>query len=227
MKLRTYQHVLALVVLSLASGCAFDSRPSLGWDKHAGLIPGDAEVSDAEARDAGLEADAEGDVDTEADAAMEAADAADVPDADTSDASTRPPVSCPTGLYAGQFACRVNAVPVGAEFEIDFTLEQSSPQSPEARVTTPILFTASGALMVADFAARLDCSTGVFHADITNGFAILVPLPVIVPFVGVVDGDVDRGAGAVAGDWKFELPPGSPFGTLGTCEGTWHAALPH
>lgn len=222
---------LPLVALCFASGCEFDSHPSLGWDKHSELHRQDASERDADVRDAGFEVD--GDVDASGEGqgdaglldASNASDASDVTDVDNRDASADT-TNCPTGLYVGQFECRLSSAPVGTQFEIDFTLERSSPDSSEATAEGPILFGASGALMVADLRARLDCTTGAFHADLANGVALTVPIPVLVPFVGSMDGEIDEAARVLAGEWRFALPPGSPFGSLGTCEGTWRAPLP-
>jgi hypothetical protein len=216
---------LWVAAFSLAPGCAIDSYPSLGWNKmspDAGPHDADASVDPSDAPDGGAP---DGGDTLDGDTPD-----ADRPNVDTTDADapdrSGDRVSCATGLYTGQFTCRVNSFLGPSTLEIPFRLEQSAPDSSEATGDEPIVVVTTGGVLLADFAARLDCTTGSFHAELNPGFALLSLVPVVVPFVGAIDGQVDEAAGVLAGNWKIALPEGTPFAGAGSCAGTWSAPLP-
>lgn len=198
--------VLPYVACGLVAGCSLDAYPSLGWDKHSRRV-----VEDAAA---------------DGDASVDASEPSE-PDAsaNASDAGVEP-IDCPTGLYIADLMCTVDPVGFVSTMQIRFVLEQKTSSSPEATASMPFFTTASSGLLLADLDAKLDCVTGAFHADVTNGFALLVPIPVVAPFEGVIDGQLDEEAGLLAGTWSMSTPPGTPLSTLATCDGEWSAPVP-
>lgn len=191
-----------LVAISLLVGCSFDPNPSLGWN----LRP-DELMSDAAAG---------ADVDN-------GTDASSAQEAGVADAATAH-LSCRAGLYTGQFTCTVSDAPVALTLQIQFILEQLSLDLPEATANTPVFIDVGVGILIANLAARLDCTTGVFHADLGDGFGLLIPI-IAFPFFGTIDGQIDE-AGTLAGTWQLESPQGSPFGAVGTCDGSWSASSP-
>ena len=249
---------LALALGSLV-GCAYDSRPSLGWHESqpngvpvidtdvprwpdAGTMTGavrpDAEITVVAGGNAGAAA-AQGGAGSSAGsgnggtigapmagAPIDTGGTAAVSDAGTTSSGsgvTRRPATCPTGSYSAQFSCSVESAMIASTILIEFKLERRSLAASEATVNTQIAFDTFGGAMTAGFTARLDCASGMFHADIENGFAVVAPVPAAVPFIGAMEGQLDEAAGALGGTGWLGSPAGNAFGV---CVGTWTAPIP-
>ena len=157
-------------------------------------------------------------------------DAAAAPD--DSDASDRPDTgvlgnptgnrSCLGGTYVGDFACVTDptgVTPVTAMSHASFTLQQESPGGVFTVTNSDFAFELASFVFAGNLSGTLDCATGIFHAEFINAYFSSVLLPVVTPFTGSIDGQLDNTARNLAGSWS--LMPDS--GAL--CRGFWSAVL--
>ena len=202
-----------LVAVSFLVGCSFESNPSLGWH----LQPADPILDAAPDADADVDADADANVDIDV---GNPTDSSTGQENGVADAATAEP-SCPAGLYAGQFTCTVGDVPFPLTLQMQFRLERLSPEFPEATANAPVFLEFAAGVMIANLVARLNCTTGVFHGDLTEGFGLVVPL-IAFAFIGTIEGQIDE-TGTLAGTWGLESPEGAPFAAIRKCDGQWSA----
>jgi hypothetical protein len=238
---------LVLCALSLALGCSFDAHPSLGLRGYAHTPDGDSAFRqdaspignsldsnggngpDMPAQDATTPASQAPDAQTSVSMRLDAggrSDAGDDSDSGPADAAPKPSMptrSCQAGNYAGDFVCTVDptgVTPLVAMAHVTFTLQQPSANAPLMIATSNFSFDLSGFLLAANLSGTLDCTTGIFHADIVDGILASLVLPLVAaPFTGAVDGALDASARTVTGSWSFTAPSGSP------CVGPWSASL--
>jgi hypothetical protein len=101
----------------------------------------------------------------------------------------------------------------------EFTLEASSPGT--ARTGSSVSFDSSGTSFAADLTGQLDCATGVFHADLSNGATLVAaPLPISAAFSGTLDATLGSQRLTLEGTWSLLSSSG-----FGKCTGPWSASL--
>jgi hypothetical protein len=212
-----------------SAGLAADSAPSANAAPDAMLAVHDA----APPPDALLAADASrAAMPSDMAAAIDAAvpsdpsttpDASSIPaDAPPVPADAMPTRPCRAGTYVGDFSCALDptgVTPLTVMTRVMFTLQPSSPGSALRVASSELAFDVTGFRFIGELAGGLDCAAGSFHAEVVNGTFMSPVVPILTPFSGRIDGQLDASASSLAGTWSFTVVNGA------ICSGPWRAAL--